>query len=77
LAGDTIPLLARIIALADSYDAMISDRPYRQGLSLERVQEEIETNSGTQFDPLLAEVFLRQVKMEGGIPSIYPSRSFH
>jgi HD-GYP domain-containing protein (c-di-GMP phosphodiesterase class II) len=69
--------LARIIALADSYDAMISDRPYRQGLSLERVQEEIETNSGTQFDPLLAEVFLRQVKMEGGIPSIYPSRTFH
>ncbi len=77
LAGDTIPLLARIIALADSYDAMISDRPYRQGLSLQRVQEEIETNSGTQFDPLLAEVFLRQVKMEGGIPSTYPSRSFH
>jgi HD-GYP domain-containing protein (c-di-GMP phosphodiesterase class II) len=69
--------LARIIALADSYDAMISDRPYRQGLSLQKVQEEIETNSGSQFDPLLAEVFLKQVKMEGGIPSIHPPRSFH
>jgi HD-GYP domain-containing protein (c-di-GMP phosphodiesterase class II) len=56
---------------------MISDRPYRQGLSLQKVQEEIEANSGSQFDPLLAEVFLKQVKMEGGIPSIHPSRSFH
>jgi putative two-component system response regulator len=77
LAGDAIPLLARIIALADSYDAMISDRPYRLGLSLQKVQEEIETNAGTQFDPLLAEVFLKQVKTEGGIPTIHPSRSFH
>ena len=77
LAGDAIPLLARIIALADSYDAMISDRPYRKGLSLQMVQEQIETNSGSQFDPLLAEVFLKQVKIEGGIPLIHPPRSFH
>jgi response regulator RpfG family c-di-GMP phosphodiesterase len=51
LLGEDIPLLARIITLADSYDAMTSDRPYRSGLSLKRVQEEIEQNAGTQFDP--------------------------
>ncbi len=77
LSGEAIPLLARIIALADSYDAMASDRPYRQGLSVNKVQEEIEKNAGSQFDPYMVELFLRQIKKDGGFPPIHPSISFH
>jgi response regulator RpfG family c-di-GMP phosphodiesterase len=77
LSGEAIPLLARIIALADSYDAMVSDRPYRQGLSVNKVQEEIEKNAGTQFDPYMVELFLRQIKKDGGFPPIHSSISFH
>jgi len=57
LAGMGIPLLARIIALADSYDAMTSDRPYRSGLNFHNVQEEILKNSGIQFDSEIVSVF--------------------
>ena len=77
LIGEDIPLLARIITLADSYDAMISDRPYRQGLSLNKVQEEIEVNAGSQFDPRIVKIFLKQIKRDGAFPSIHPSVSFH
>jgi len=77
LAGEEIPLLARIITLADSYDAMVSDRPYRQGLSVRRIQEEIENNAGTQFDPHMVEVFLKQLKKAGGILSFHPSVCYH
>ncbi len=57
LAGKEIPLLARIIALADSYDAMTSDRPYRAELDFHNVQEEIVKNSGVQFDPEIVSIF--------------------
>jgi putative two-component system response regulator len=77
LSGEDIPLLARIIALADSYDAMVSDRPYRQGLSLKMVHEEIEKNSGTQFDPDMAATFLKQIKKDGRFLPISPNASFH
>ena len=77
LTGEDIPLLARIITLADSYDAMISDRPYRQGLSLAKVQQEIELNAGGQFDPGIVKVCLKQLKRDGAFPSIHPSVSFH
>jgi response regulator RpfG family c-di-GMP phosphodiesterase len=77
LIGEDIPLLARIITLADSYDAMISDRPYRQGLSLNKVQQEIEVNAGSQFDPRIVTIFLKQLKRDGPFPSIHPSVSFH
>lgn len=77
LAGEEIPLLARIITLADSYDAMISDRPYRQGLTVNQVQEEIEKNAGAQFDPCMVELFLRQLRQVGSFPPIYPRISFH
>lgn len=59
LAGEEIPLLARIIALADSYDAMTSDRPYRPELDFQNVREEIVKNSGVQFDPGMVSVFAR------------------
>lgn len=59
LAGKEIPLLARIIALADSYDAMTSDRPYRAELDFHNVQEEIVKNSGVQFDPEIVSIFAK------------------
>jgi putative nucleotidyltransferase with HDIG domain len=58
LRGDQIPLGARIFAVADALDAMISDRPYRSALSIAYAQEEIKRCSGTQFDPKVVEVFL-------------------
>jgi putative nucleotidyltransferase with HDIG domain len=65
LAERTIPLMARIINLADSYDAMISDRPYRSALANQHVQEEVLKNSGTQFDPDLVCVFARHFQSGG------------
>jgi len=59
LCGERIPLGARILALADSYDAMTSDRPYRGPMSFEIACAEIERGKGTQFDPRVANVFLR------------------
>lgn len=61
MCGREIPLLSRIITLADSYDAMTSDRPYRRSLSVNTAIEEITRCSGTQFDPELAEIFIHKV----------------
>ena len=58
LKGSEIPLIARIIAVADTFDAMSSDRPYRKGLSLEFVIGELKRVSGAQLDPQIVEVFL-------------------
>lgn len=58
LKGDAIPLGARIFAVADAVDAMISDRPYRKALSLDHARGEVARCSGSQFDPKVAEVFL-------------------
>jgi putative nucleotidyltransferase with HDIG domain len=65
LQGDRIPLPSRIILVADTVEAMTSDRPYRQALSLEVVVSEIHKYSGTQFDPRCAEAFLRLLEREG------------
>lgn len=59
LAGEDIPLSARIVAIADSYDAMNSRRIYRNALPPEKIFEEIENNRGIQFDPELADIFLK------------------
>ncbi|MHC9544188.1 MAG: HD-GYP domain-containing protein [Vulcanimicrobiota bacterium] len=53
-----IPLIARIISIADSYDAMVSDRSYRKGLSKETAVGELRKCAGTQFDPHLVELFI-------------------
>jgi putative nucleotidyltransferase with HDIG domain len=58
LRGEEIPLGARIFAVADALDAMISDRPYRKALTIVHAQEEIQRCSGTQFDPKVVEVFV-------------------
>lgn len=59
LAGEDIPLSARIVAIADSYDAMNSRSIYRNALPPEKIFEEIENNRGIQFDPELADIFLK------------------
>lgn len=58
LAGDDIPLGARIIMIADSIDAMLTDRPYRKALSPEDVRQELLRHSGRQFDPVVVEATL-------------------
>ena len=65
LRGDQIPLPSRIILVADTVEAMTSDRPYRKALSLEAVISEIHKFSGTQFDPKVTEPFLRLIEREG------------
>jgi len=61
MAGQEIPLIARIIAVADTYDAMTSDRAYRRALPHEVTVNEIERCSGSQFDPDIAGVFTEQI----------------
>lgn len=58
IAGDDIPFFVRIIAVADSYDAMASNRSYRQYLPQDVIRAEIEKNSGTQFDPVVAKAMI-------------------
>ena len=58
LSGDKIPLIPRIIAVADTYDAMTTDRPYRQGLAPEIALAEIKKQAGRQFDPAIVTAFL-------------------
>ncbi|MDW7656597.1 MAG: diguanylate cyclase [Bacillota bacterium] len=61
LSGENIPLLARVISIVDAYDAMTSDRPYRKAMSREAAIAEISDNSGSQFDPKIATLFLTLV----------------
>jgi HD-GYP domain-containing protein (c-di-GMP phosphodiesterase class II)/pSer/pThr/pTyr-binding forkhead associated (FHA) protein len=58
LAGEAIPRLARIVAVADTFDAMTSDRPYRKGMAAEIAFAEVQKQSGKQFDPECAAAFL-------------------
>lgn len=61
VAGEKIPLLARIISVADTYDAMISKRPYRDGLSHQEAIAEIQRVSGSQLDPKIVDIFVEVV----------------
>jgi diguanylate cyclase (GGDEF)-like protein len=62
LKGTSIPYRARIISIADSFDAMTSQRPYRPAMSRAQALEEIRRNAGTQFDPELAQAFLKMAE---------------
>ena len=69
LQGEAIPLEARIFAVVDSYDAMTSDRPYRDAMTPQAALEEIRRNAGIQFDPQVVEAFERVVARMQPVPS--------
>ncbi len=60
--GEEIPLIARIIGVADSFDAMSSDRCYRKALSKEKILDELQKGKGTQFDPEIVEIMLKMLE---------------
>jgi len=59
IRGAEIPLGARILAVADSFDAMTSDRPYRPAMSAGKAVTEVKKCAGTQFDPVVVRAFLK------------------
>jgi len=61
LQGEEIPVISRILAIVDSYDAMTQDRAYRKAMSKEAAIIEIRQNAGTQFDPVLSDIFIEKV----------------
>jgi HD-GYP domain-containing protein (c-di-GMP phosphodiesterase class II) len=63
LAGQDIPLLARIVAVAESFDVMVFDTPYRKGISIDEAFAELETQQGRQFDPTVVAAFLQARKL--------------
>jgi response regulator RpfG family c-di-GMP phosphodiesterase len=65
LSGEAIPLGARILAVADAYQAMTSDRPYRKALSIQVAIIELENNKGKQFDEKMVDIFVRILKRLG------------
>jgi len=64
LAGNQISLDAQIVCIADAYDAMNSDRPYRKGLGMEESVRRLRQDAGTQFNPKLVEAFVRALEAE-------------
>jgi HD-GYP domain-containing protein (c-di-GMP phosphodiesterase class II) len=72
LSGNQITIEARIVAVADALEAMISDRPYRKALKQEQIIEEFNKHSGTQFDPLVAKEAIKMLeeKIVQGISTI-------
>jgi diguanylate cyclase (GGDEF)-like protein len=72
LAGEAIPLGARIVAVCDAFDAMTSSRPYRDAMSVEDALAEIHACAGTQFDPAVVEAFREEV---ASLPHRYADRS--
>jgi HD-GYP domain-containing protein (c-di-GMP phosphodiesterase class II) len=73
LRHEQIPLAARVFAIADSFDAMTNDRPYRAALSLERAIDEIALGACTQFDPDIVEIFLDLVERDPDILDLHPA----
>lgn len=73
LAGEAIPLGARVVAVADAFDAMTSDRPYRGALSVDEAADRLRTGAGTQWDPVVVDALLRLVLR--GHPSFVPAVS--
>jgi putative two-component system response regulator len=64
--GNAIHLLGRIMAIADVYDALVSDRPYKKAFTHEEAARIINEGSGTQFDPVLVEAFNRTADLFNG-----------
>ena len=61
LSGEAIPLGARILAVADSFDAMTSDRPYRKALAIADARKELQRCAGNQYDPRVVAAFLHML----------------
>jgi len=70
LAGDDIPLACRILALAETYDSLVHDRPSGKPVSREEALEHIRLHAGTQFDPVLTEKFIAAVQRSGGAEGV-------
>jgi HD-GYP domain-containing protein (c-di-GMP phosphodiesterase class II) len=73
LRGSEIPLGARIVTVIDSFDAMVSNRPYRKGLPTEEAKRRLVQSSGTQFDPAVVKCFLGIVDSE--LPAVFAAVS--
>ena len=73
LKGEAISWNARVVAIADSFDAMIRKRPYKERLTPEEAIEEIKRNAGTQFDPDIAKVFIEKVAWN--LPAPLPGKT--
>jgi hypothetical protein len=67
LYGDRIPLPARVVRIADAFDAMTSDRPYQQSVSIEAALEELTANAGRDFDPVLVRHFAELVRTDADL----------
>jgi HD-GYP domain-containing protein (c-di-GMP phosphodiesterase class II) len=65
LRGDELSLKSRILSVVDTFDAMMSDRPYRKALSIQKIKQEIINHSGTQFDPYVVEAFIGMLDAKG------------
>jgi diguanylate cyclase (GGDEF)-like protein len=66
LAGEQIPIMARVICILDAYRAMLSDRPYRKALSHSEAIAELKSGAGSQFDPSLVELFIQDLREDEG-----------
>ena len=64
IAGEDIPVMGRILCVVDSFDAMISKRSYKKAMPVERALQVLEEERFAQFDPKLADVFIRMVREE-------------
>lgn len=73
LSGEAIPLFARIIAVADAYDAMVSARPYRASLGRTTAIRTLESEAGRQFDPQIVEAFLSVLREPAGLAVLLPA----
>jgi len=74
-SGEEIPVEARVLAIADAFDAMTSDRPYRRALSPDEALAEVERCAGTQFDPELVEIFVELFWESEELAAEHPVRS--
>lgn len=76
ISGKEIPEEARIIAVADAYDAMTSNRSYRGALPIEIVRDEIEKGKGNQFDPMFADIMLEMID-DGSVTTLYDIKCYY
>jgi putative nucleotidyltransferase with HDIG domain len=70
LSGESIPFIARILSVADAYDAMTTNRHYRKAMDLSDAIEELKRNAGIQFDPQIVEAFLQIILKEKDFASL-------